>query len=173
MIGQTVPHGSTPETRPSQRLQRPTGVIVVCANGAGMLESKLQIAFRIGQQFASHVQVIFFREVESSAMSSRMIPDDDPAWQNLARSKWETETACMDDAKRTFDLCLASIGAGRTAVVGGPARESAVTNRDTSTKPEKGSSFAGERAERHAAPVTPSARRASPRPGSVRSARRA
>ena len=87
--------------------------IPVCANGPGLLESRLKSARQVADRFASHVEVIFFREAQSLAA----VPMIGTAFNasprhDLAQPARDQETGRMARAKDAFDRWMASAGTG-------------------------------------------------------------
>ncbi len=87
----------------------PITEILVCANGPGVLESRLRIARRVADTFGSHIEVIFFREAQNPAAVPVMgAAFNDSPQHDLARSVWDKETDQMDRAKDAYDQWIAS-----------------------------------------------------------------
>lgn len=86
--------------------------ILVCANGPGLLESRLDLASQLAGALRSSIEVIFFQEAQDPAT----IPVMGPAFNyspehDLARSAWEKEAGQMARAKDAFHRWMASVSA--------------------------------------------------------------
>lgn len=88
--------------------------ILVCANGPGLLESRLRIARRIADRFEAHVEAVFFREALNPATVPSMAPGFTylPQQRAAAQSAWDEETAQAEHAKDAFDRWMAPNEAG-------------------------------------------------------------
>ena len=83
--------------------------ILVCANGSGLLESRLKIALQVAGRLASHIQVVFFQQAENPAT----VPTYGPtfgysAQHGLAQSTWDAEAAELARAKALYDRWVAA-----------------------------------------------------------------
>lgn len=103
----------------------PVSEILVCANGPGRLESRLRIARQVADRFASHVEVVFFREAQNPAAVPVLGTACSASPQHdLAQPAWDQETDQMARAKDAYDRWMASAGtrlARWSAVVGSAA----------------------------------------------------
>ena len=89
----------------------PVTEILVCANGPGLLESRLGIARQVADRFASHVEVVFFREAQNPAAVPAMGTAFNASPQHdLAQPAWDREMGQMAHAKEAYDRWVASAG---------------------------------------------------------------
>lgn len=87
----------------------PITEILVCANGPGLLESRLKIARQVAGRFGSHVEVIFFREAQDPAAVPLLgMTFDISPQHDAAQSVWDEETGQMARAKDVYDRWMAS-----------------------------------------------------------------
>jgi nucleotide-binding universal stress UspA family protein len=90
--------------------------ILVCANGPGLLESRLKLASQVARAFKSRVEVVFFREAQNPpAIPLYEAGFNSSPRHDLARSAWDEEADRVAHAKETFDRCVKS---GHTALAG-------------------------------------------------------
>lgn len=89
----------------------PLPEILVCANGPGLLESRIKIALQIAGRLRSHIQVAFFR----AAQNPSTVPTYAPAFnyspqRGLAESVWDKDLAELARAKAIYDRLVTSKG---------------------------------------------------------------
>ena len=85
--------------------------ILVCANGPGLLESRLRTALQVTAKLASHIQVVFFRQAENPAAVSSYGPTFSYSPErDLAQSAWDAEAAELARAKALYDRWVAANG---------------------------------------------------------------
>ena len=90
--------------------------ILVCANGPGLLESRLKLAFQVARAFKSRIEVVFFRDAQNpSAVPLYEAGFNASPRHDLARSTWDEEAGRLARAKETFNRCVTS---GHTALAG-------------------------------------------------------
>lgn len=95
----------------------PITEILVCANGPGLLESRLKLALQVGRAFQSRIEVVFFREAQNpSAVPSYEAGFNASPRHDLARSAWDEEAGRLARAKETYDRCMKP---GHTALTEG------------------------------------------------------
>ena len=103
----------------------PVTELLVCANGPGLLESRLKLAFQVAGAFKAHVEVVFFREAQNpSTVAADAIPFNASPRHDLAQSVWDEEAGRLARAKEIYDRCLASsntASAERSEAAGTPA----------------------------------------------------
>lgn len=92
----------------------PARNIVVCANGNGVLASRLKLALAIATRLGSEIQVLAFR----SARPPSILDRDFPGMQGGREldGDWERENAAMAGWRATYDLLLGPYDTG----AGGP-----------------------------------------------------
>ena len=87
--------------------------ILVCANGPGLIESRLKTALQVAGRLASHIHVVFFRQVEDPATVSPYGPTFSYSPKHdLAQSAWNTEAVDVARAKALFERRVASNATG-------------------------------------------------------------
>ena len=97
--------------------------LLVCANGPGLLESRLDIALQVAGAFRSHIEVVFFQEAQDPATVPVMGPAFNYSTEHdVAQSRWEKEAGQITRAKDTFHRWMAS---NNVASISPPASASA------------------------------------------------
>ena len=88
--------------------------ILVCANGPGLLESRIRIARQLADRLEAHVEVVFYREAPDPATVPSMASGFNyfPQQHDAAQSVWDEEMAHADRAKDVYDRCMAPNEAG-------------------------------------------------------------
>ena len=84
--------------------------ILVCANGPGLLESRLKIARQIADRLGAQIEVIFFREAQDPAAVPLMGSAFTyfPQQHDAAQSVWDQEAGQRARAKDAYDRWLGS-----------------------------------------------------------------
>ena len=76
------------------------------------MESRLRIARQVADRFASHVEVVFFREAPNPAVVPVMgIAFNASPQRDLAQPAWDRETGQIARAKEAYDRWMAPDGA--------------------------------------------------------------
>ncbi len=87
----------------------PNTEILICANGPGLLESRLNIALQVAAELKSHIEVVFFRAAQDPATVPRYAPAFNYSPDHdLAQSVWDKEFDQVVRAKAIYDRWIAS-----------------------------------------------------------------
>jgi nucleotide-binding universal stress UspA family protein len=77
--------------------------ILLCANGPGLIDSKLQVAVQLARRFHSHLSVTFFREVMLPAQAERRSECSDDPQAALVQAAWDQEAEGLSRARIAYD----------------------------------------------------------------------
>lgn len=94
------------------------GQILLCANGPGLIDSKLHVAMQLARRFGSHLSVTYFREAVLPAQAERRPDCCDGPQAALAQSAWDQEAVHLSLARVAYDRWRAHATHGDAAAPG-------------------------------------------------------